>query len=89
MSQNELFVSSILDGKTDSEENYSSEGSINIVTVNVTIFAKLNIIFYLTVTNELYTAVANAFSGTELNKIPFAFGIFNFIISLLTKNLDL
>lgn len=57
----------------------------------MTIFGRKlkNIIVYLTVTNELYTAAANAFSATELNKTPFAFGIFNFIILLLTKNLDL
>lgn len=53
----------------------------------MTIFGRKlkNIIVYLTVTNELYTAAANAFSATELNKTPFAFGIFNFIILLLTK----
>lgn len=60
------------------------------LTVNVTIFVKLkNIILSLTVTNELYTAAANTFSTTELNKTPFAFGTFNFIILLVQKTLDL
>lgn len=84
-------MSSIPDRKTRSQqESYSSEGSVNSVTVNVTIFVKLkNIILYLTVANELYTAAANTFSTTELNKTPFAFGIFNFIILLVQKTLDL
>ena len=51
--------------------------SVNTVTVNMTILVKLEniyIILYLTVTNELCTAAANAFSATELNNTPFAFG---------------
>lgn len=43
----------------------------------------------MAVTNELCTAAANAFSATELNNTPFALGLFNFVVLLLQKTLDL
>ena len=89
--RNELFVP-VLDSRWKNwkltRELFVSEGSVNTVTVNVTMVVKLkNIFLYLTVTNELHTAADNAFSATELNKTSFAFGIFNFIILPLQKNL--